>query len=738
MAVIQAKDNNNDNSERIDESLLASIVRFTSDAIYSTTPAGIITSWNAGAEHMYGYNATEIVGKPVFQLIPAEKADEFAELLKRVCNGEQINDFATLKVRKDGLTMDVALTMAIIPDADGNTCGLSCITRDITVEKHMIQQIHAENELLAVTLASIGDGVVATDASGRIALMNGAAESLTEWRREDSEGRPFSEVFRVLDEYTREPAESPIEKAILEGSTITIPRNNVLITRTGLERPISDSVAPIRSRDGRIVGAVLVFRDVTEERRREQALAESEARFRHLAENAADIIFRVRISPELSFEYISPAAFTITGYHPHELSRNMQLLTYIKILMEPELEKEFSNAIVQPYMMQWKHKDSHPIWLEFRLTPIYDSGGKITVIEGIARDFTERRIMEQRLEYLSMHDSLTGMYNRASYEQFITSLAGEQNKLVGVIVCDVDGLKIINDSLGHAAGDQLIKTAAELLTASLKQADLVARTGGDEFAAIMIGLGEDEIYQICRNIRQAVAEANLQDSSIPISLSLGYSAGVLGTRNLKTIIREADDFMYREKFRRRPETRKKIIQTLMKNVENRGLAGKGQSENIRKLVSAFCQELQLSEKMTADIELLAKFHDIGNSGVPDDLFHKHEPLTAEEIEEMRRHCEKGYRIAKASPELSAIAEWINKHHECWDGSGYPFGLEGEAIPQPCRIVAIIEAFDAMINDRPYREAMTLTEAIAELESKAGTQFDPELVTAFVNMFKSKG
>ena len=105
---------------------------------------------------------------------------------------------------------------------------------------------------------------------------------------------------------------------------------------------------------------------------------------------------------------------------------------------------------------------------------------------------------------------------------------------------------------------------------------------------------------------------------------------------------------------------------------------------------------------------------------------------------MRRHCEKGYRIAKASPELSAIAEWINKHHECWDGSGYPFGLEGEAIPQPCRIVAIIEAFDAMINDRPYREAMTLAEAIAELESKAGTQFDPELVTAFVNMFKSKG
>lgn len=735
MAIIQAK--NDTEPERTDVSLLASIVKFTSDAIYSITPAGIITSWNAGAEHMYGYKETEIIGKPVFQLIPEEKTDEFNSLLTRVCNGEQINDFATLKVRKDGLQLDVALTMAMIPDADGNLCGLSCITRDISVEKHLQQQIHAENELLAVTLASIGDGVVATDASGRIALMNNAAENLTEWKREDSEGRPFSEVFRVFDEYTREPTESPIEKAILEGSTITLPRNNVLITRTGLERPISDSVAPIRSRDGRIVGAVLVFRDVTEERRREQALAESEARFRHLAENAADIIFRVRILPQLRFEYISPAAFTITGYHPVELGRNKQLLTYIQVLMEPELDRQFSNAIAQPYMMQWKHKDGHPIWLELRLTPIYDSSGKLTVIEGIARDFTERRIMENRLEYLSMHDSLTGMYNRASYEQFISSLAGEHQKLVGVIICDVDGLKIINDSLGHEAGDQLIKTVSEVLTASLKQADLVARIGGDEFVAIMIGLGEDEIYQICRNIKQAVAEANRRDQGIPISLSLGYSSGMLGPRNIKAIIREADDYMYRQKFRRRPETRKAIIQALMKTVENRESAGKVQSEDIQKLVSAFCQELRLSDKMMAEIELLAQFHDIGKAGVPDDLFQKHGTLTEEEVEEMRRHCEKGYRIAKASPELNAIADWINKHHEWWDGSGYPFGLKGEAIPLPCRIVAIIEAFEAMINERPYRKAMTLQEAIDELESKAGKQFDPELVAAFVNMVIAK-
>lgn len=719
------------------EKLLASIVRSTSDAIYSMTPAGIITSWNTGAENLYGYEADEIIGKSIYCLIPEENAGEFSGLLASVCNGKHLNDFAMLKVRKDGVKLDVALTMALIPGSSGEPLGLSCISRDITVDKHLQQQMRAENELLTVTLASIGDGVIATDAEGRISLMNSAAENLTEWKKEDSEGRPFNEVFRVFNEQTREPVEVEIKKAILEGSAIALPRNNILITRGGLERPISDSVAPIRGRDGHIVGAVFVFRDVTEERRREQALAESEARFRHLAENAADIIFRVRIAPELSFEYLSPAAYKITGYFPDELSLNKHLLTYIQILMEPALDGRISDVIVQPYMMQWKHKDGHPIWLELHLTPVYDNNGKLTFIEGIARDFTERRLMENRLEYLSMHDPLTGMLNRASYEQFISSLSDEPQKQVGVIICDVDGLKIINDSLGHEAGDQLIKTIAEVLTASLRQADLVARIGGDEFAAIVIGLSEAEVQQICKNICEAVAEANQQERSIPISLSLGYSYGVLGARNIKTIIREADDCMYREKLKHRPQTRKRIIEALMQAAENRNFAGKIQSENIQKLVSAFCGELRLSDKLKADTELLAQYHDIGKAGISDALFRKSDSLTSEEMEEMRRHCEKGYRIAKSSPKLNAISDLINKHHEWWDGNGYPFGLKGEEIPLPCRIVAIVEAFDAMVNDRPYRKAMSLQDAITELENKAGKQFDPELVSSFVSMIIAK-
>ncbi|MDD4335362.1 MAG: HD domain-containing protein, partial [Desulfotomaculaceae bacterium] len=131
------------------------------------------------------------------------------------------------------------------------------------------------------------------------------------------------------------------------------------------------------------------------------------------------------------------------------------------------------------------------------------------------------------------------------------------------------------------------------------------------------------------------------------------------------------------------------------------------------------------------LHLLAKFHDIGNTGVSDSILFKPGPLTVSEINEMRRHCEIGHRIAQSAPDLVIIANWILKHHEWWNGEGYPMGLKGDEIPLECRILAIADAFDAMTSDRPYRKALSYTEAIAELKRWAGIQFDPELVRKFL-------
>jgi HD-GYP domain-containing protein (c-di-GMP phosphodiesterase class II) len=144
----------------------------------------------------------------------------------------------------------------------------------------------------------------------------------------------------------------------------------------------------------------------------------------------------------------------------------------------------------------------------------------------------------------------------------------------------------------------------------------------------------------------------------------------------------------------------------------------------------------LPESAIPDLRLLGRFHDIGKVGIPDSILFKPGRLTEEEYEVMKRHAEIGYRIARASAELAPIADWILKHQEWWNGQGYPLGIKGEEIPLACRILSIVDAYDAMTNDRPYRKAMSDEAAIAELKRCAGTQFDPVLVDEFIHILKA--
>src|SRR5512139_3994237 len=144
----------------------------------------------------------------------------------------------------------------------------------------------------------------------------------------------------------------------------------------------------------------------------------------------------------------------------------------------------------------------------------------------------------------------------------------------------------------------------------------------------------------------------------------------------------------------------------------------------------------LSESATADLSLLAKFHDIGKVGISDAILLKEGPFTPEEWAEMKRHCEIGYRIALSAADLVPIADWILKHHEWWNGQGYPLGIQGEEIPIECRLLAIADAYEALTSGRPYRKACSHVEAVSELLTHSGTQFEPALVKKFVQMLET--
>ncbi len=246
---------------------LASIVASSDDAIVTKDLDGVIRSWNSGAQRVFGYSSDEIVGRPIFTLVPPEYRDEEVRILERLRRGDRVDHFETVRVAKGGRRIDVSLTISPVRGRFGEIIGASKVARDISDRKRAEELIAAEREWLNRTLQSIGDAVIATDAHGRVEFLNPVAEKLTGWTSADARGRSSDEVFRIVNEHTREVVESPITRVLRLGTVVGLANSTVLIAADGTERPIDDSGAPIMGSDGKIRGVVLVFRDISDRRR---------------------------------------------------------------------------------------------------------------------------------------------------------------------------------------------------------------------------------------------------------------------------------------------------------------------------------------------------------------------------------------------------------------------------------------------------------------------------------------
>ncbi|MGE5370410.1 MAG: diguanylate cyclase domain-containing protein [Solirubrobacterales bacterium] len=336
----------------------------------------------------------------------------------------------------------------------------------------------------------------------------------------------------------------------------------------------------------------------------------------------------------------------------------------------------------------------------------------------------------------NLHDPLTGLHSRSYFEEELRRLESGRYDPVGLIMCDVDGLKLVNDTFGHDAGDAVLMTASELIRNSFREGDVVSRVGGDEFAIVLPNSPAAVVEESCRRIERNVAEYNAANPDLPLSISSGFAIRTDGNRRMMDLFREADNQMYRRKLHSSRSARSAIVQTLMKALEARDYITEGHADRLQGIVAAVGMVLGLPERRISDLRLLAQFHDIGKVGIPDRILFKPARLTDEEYWEMRRHSDIGHKIAQSAPDLAPISDWILKHHEWWNGEGYPVGLAGENIPLECRILALADAYDAMTSDRPYRNAMTHEDAVCELNKYAGVQFDPDLVERFIRVVES--
>ncbi|AKG05760.2 hypothetical protein AAV35_009085 [Salimicrobium jeotgali] len=346
-------------------------------------------------------------------------------------------------------------------------------------------------------------------------------------------------------------------------------------------------------------------------------------------------------------------------------------------------------------------------------------------------DQTENVNYQKHIEHLSIHDEMTGLYNRRYFEKKVQEMDTSQNFPLGFILGDINGLKLINDAFGHPEGDNVVKKVSEALSENTRTNDEVFRIGGDEFAIILPNTSEKEVKEIrAQLVKSCVIEG---DNKLYITTSFGSSVKKMAFQSTEEVLQYAENRMYRNKLFQRNSHRTSYINSMMASLFEKVPREEAHSQRVSSLAEKLGQALDLDETRLLNLKTAGMLHDIGKITIDHSILNKDTPLTAEENELVQRHPEIGHRILNASEEFADLSMIVLTHHEHYDGRGYPLNLEGEDIKLEARIIHICEAYDAMVSDHPYHPAISKEEALQELKKYSGKEFDPKLVELFIEI-----
>ena len=350
-------------------------------------------------------------------------------------------------------------------------------------------------------------------------------------------------------------------------------------------------------------------------------------------------------------------------------------------------------------------------------------------------DITERIENEKNISYLNYHDVLTGLYNRRFCEEEIRRLDTERNLPISLMYGDVNGLKLINDAFGHLKGDELLQKAATALRNACRTGDIIARWGGDEFVILLPQTTSEEAESIVKRIIDNYSQEYI--NSISGSISIGWDTKYSMNEDILNTLKNAEDLMYKNKTHESEKIRINSIRTLMTTLHETYPGLEQYSKRVTELCQDISRAIGLPEWEVCRVRTTGSFRDIGYVSLDKSVLNKPGKLNEQEWDEIKRHSEIGCRILSSSHEMSEFADYVLAHHERWDGTGYPKGLQGNDIPIVARIVALASSYVAMTSERPYRAALQEEVALQEIINNAGTQFDPELAKVFVEKVLNK-
>ena len=672
---------------------------------------GYYTYVGPSLQIILGYRPEDLIGKKaVWDLHPEKGREEFRqEALRIMGSGEDFSGLENPMKTAEGEVLWFLSAGVPLKDRQGRILGYRGWDTDITERREAQELLLIRGERFRLLVEHATDMFWSLSPEGQVLYVSPSWERVTGHMAAVAESRDVDSFLHPED---REVMGNLIRQ-ILETGQGTDRAGYRVRHADGLYHDHLAGVSPVKDADGRVTSLVGISRDITDLKQAEEALQESEAKFRSLFETMQEGVGLYREEDgQYRITDANPAFSRILECDPRELPGKT-----VRDLLDrdPRALSEEPQEILHERLSKY-----------LRVSAVSPRPGMLaTVLE----DVTSRRTAEDRVWYLSFHDALTGLYNRRFFETELKRLDTSRNLPMGLVMADVNGLKLANDAFGHRTGDRILTEAGRLLQQECRADDILARVGGDEFVILLPRTTEAEVAALVERIREAV-NGTLVDS-ISLSVSFGWAVKDSPEQSMEEIYKRAEDGLYHRKLDESPRMRNSTIQVIRDTLFDKIPGERIHAERVSESAGRLAEALGLPAHEVEEIRLAGRMHDIGKIALPEALFEKTLPWDGEEYLEARRHAESGYQILRSVSGMTSIAETVLAHHENWDGSGYPRSLKGRDIPLAGRILRVADTFDVMTSDRTYMPSLSHKEAVDEMRQLSGHWFDPEVVRVFL-------
>ncbi len=684
-----------------------------------------------------GYSLNELRTMNFWDFVTSEHKNFVKELGQKRQKGyvSLISSYETKIITKNGEEKWVYVSAIPIDFRDGKAILVTCI--DITERKKLESKLKEILKDFEDISRSIPDSIIwkidldkktkelkDVFVSPNLEILWGIPKNIF-YKKDLWENYILKEDIHNLKEFLEKIINNPQKSYGIEHKLITLDKKVLWVYSRACVRLLDNKL--------RIVGYT---GNITKRKEMEKRILNSEKEFRTIFESVSD---GVVILKDFKVIRCNTNFLKIIGFRKEEvLEKYLWEFFCVDKDKEEELKLKIMNIAStflkegESYSFEYSFRKQEEIYyVEITLTT-YNIGEDEYILTMI-RDITARKRTEERMRYLSMHDPLTGLYNRSFFEAEMNRLNLSRAFPVTILVADIDGLKLINDTMGHKKGDELIKKCAYILKNSLRASDILARIGGDEFAVLLPYSDKETAEKVKGRILKEIEKYNNNFPELPVHLSIGFATSERKDFSLEVLYKEADDIMYWNKVYQGRKLKQYMLKSFINSLWTRDYIKDGHTKRIILWCKRLASMVGLSKYEIKRLILLAFFHDLGKVAIPDDILFKKGKLDFEEWEIVKKHSEIGYKIAGNMPKISDIRSLILKHHERWNGDGYPLGIKGVDIPMECRIFSICEAFDVMTRNTPYRRALEVKYAKSEILKNKGLQFDPYLTQKFLEM-----